>query len=115
MINTIVVHSNIFNMSNISENEKDNYLNQLFIWSKFGLVENDVILFDSNNELEKEFYDYINDEENSDDVKIKMKAIYKLLSKRIIYAPTTQPHSPVQDECHVTLSILQKIVLIIYF
>lgn len=83
MINKLAINPNIFDLTQILNTDKEQYLKNLNIWFKFCLTEADIIILDKNGLIEKDIKTLIDKEPKLENRK-KMLTIWNHINKRFI-------------------------------
>lgn len=107
MITTIVVHPNILNLARLSQVEKNFYLEQLITWCKFCRPKNSIIIFDKQQKIEKEIYNYINNETKTE-LKKKLTTIWKMININVFRSKLSSKLFNVNDTCKLCFRLVDK-------
>lgn len=107
MINTIVVHPNIFNVEMLTDKESDSYLDTIRIWEKFCLTDSDVVITDNSGNIKREIKSLYTNIDRPETIK-KLEALFKLLEKRSINVEPATIDFSAQKSCENTLCIVKR-------
>ncbi len=108
MINTIIAHPDIFDISNLSEPEKKEFINNIAILKKQCLESCDFFVLDKQDILKNIIGEYIRKEENQE-LKKQLQILFRLL---FLNALSSKFHSNQinvsSDVCKKTLALIKK-------